>query len=146
MSFNSDAMFIAQKLQFAEEKVAEEYGDFFLFGLFERQETPGRWDLVASAPWLETDRDGIGKLIALLRKNMDTGDWKVVSRVVPLDPSAEFVEWITTHYTLSHQVKEVYSGGFSDAAVGHAILITSNSSPSPARVAAEQTTAELVAA
>ena len=137
MSFNSDALFIAQKLRFAEEKVAEERGDFLLFGLFERQETPGRWDLVASAPWLATGRGGIGELIALLRKNMDTGDWKVVSRVVLLDPTAEFVEWVTTHYALNHQVEEVYSGGFSDVAVGHAFLITSNPSPAPARVRAE---------
>lgn len=137
MSFNSDALLIAQKLRVAEEKVAEERGGFLLFGLFERQETAGRWDLVASAPWLRTGRDGIGELITLLRKNMDTGDWKVVSRVVPLDPSAEFVEWVTTHYMLNHQLEEVYSGGFSDVAVGHAILITSNPSPSPARVVAE---------
>lgn len=135
MSFNSDAMFIAQKLCGAEEKVSEECGGFFLFGLFERQETPGRWDLVASAPWLETGRSGIEKLITLLRKNMDTGDWKVVSRVVPIDPSGEFVEWVTAHYTFNHQVEDVYSAGFSDQGVGHAILITSNPHPAPAQVA-----------
>ena len=137
MSFNSDAVFIAQKLRYAEEKVAGERGDFFLFGLFERQECPGRWDLVASAPWLKTDRNGIAELIALLRRNMDTGDWKVVSRVVPIDPADEFVEWVTTHYTVDHQVEDVYSAGFSNLGVGHAILITSNPNPSLARATQE---------
>ena len=137
MSFNSDALLIARKLRHAEEKVAEECGGFFLFGLFERQEMPGRWDLVASASWLTTDRNGIGELIALLRKNMDTGDWKVVSKVLTLDPDTEFVQWVTTHYIFHHQVEEVYNPGLSDAAVGHAILITSDLNPLPARVTPE---------
>ena len=44
MSFNSDAMSIAEKLRYAEERVTEERGGFFLFGLFERQEMPARWE------------------------------------------------------------------------------------------------------
>ncbi len=35
-------------------------GPFTLFGLFMREDAPGRWELVASAPWLEK-----GKLFAL---------------------------------------------------------------------------------
>jgi hypothetical protein len=41
-------------------QVSAEKGDFVLFGLFLTKESPDRWDLVVSAPWLEN-----GKLKAL---------------------------------------------------------------------------------
>jgi hypothetical protein len=37
-----------------------EHGPFALAGLFMREDSPGRWDLVVSAPWLQR-----GKLVAL---------------------------------------------------------------------------------
>ena len=137
MSFNRDALLIARKFQAAEKKVAEERGEFVLFGIFEQEEMPGRWNLIASAAWLTNSLVGINELIDLLRKNMDTGDWKVISRIVPLDPSSEFVEWVTSHYTLNHQLEEVYSPGVAETGAGHAILITSNPNPSPASLTRE---------
>ncbi len=132
MTINSDAMLMAQKFRAAEEKVAEERGGFYLFGLFERQRTPGRWDLVASAPWLRTDRDGTVELIVLLRDKMDTDDWKIIASVFPIEPSGDYVKWITSAYNLDHQVEEVFDSGFSNVALGHAFLITVNPSPAPA--------------
>ncbi len=132
MTTNDDAMLMARKFRDAEEKVAEERGGFYLFGLFERQRTPGRWDLVASAPWLRTDRDGTVELVVLLRDKMDTDDWRVVASVVPVEPSGDYVRWITSNYNLSHQVEEVFDSGFSDVALGRALLITVNPSPAPA--------------
>lgn len=134
MTINGDALLMAQKFRAAEEKVAEERGGFYLFGLFERQRAPGRWDLVASAPWLRTDRDGTVELIVLLRDKMDTDDWKIIASVFPIEPSGDYVKWITSNYRLDHQVEEVFDSGFSNVALGHAFLITSN--PSPASVTA----------
>ncbi len=132
MTINDDAKLMAEKFRAAEEKVAEERGEFYLFGLFERQRSPGRWDLVASAPWLKTDRDGTVELIVLLRDKMDTEDWKVIGGVFPTEPTADFVKWITSNYYLNHQVQEERDSGFSNVAIGHAILITVNRSPAPA--------------
>ena len=140
MIINNDALLMAQKFRAAEEKVSEERGGFYLFGLFERQQTPGRWDLVAAAPWLKTDRDGTLELIVLLRDKMKTEDWDMIASVFPIEPSAEYVEVITNVYTLDHQVEEVFdpSGGvYSGIYIGHAFLITSNASPSPVSAARE---------
>lgn len=108
MMSNKDAITTAQKFRDAEKQVAAERGGFYLFGLFERPRTPGRWDLVASAPWLKTDRAGTLELIILLRDKMGTEDWKIVSSVFPIEPSAPYVEWITSQYAFEHQVEEVY--------------------------------------
>ena len=58
MSFNTRVL--AENLRRAEEAMAEQHGPFILFGLFEQEETPGRWDAVAAAPWLTSNRAGIG--------------------------------------------------------------------------------------
>lgn len=132
MTIQDDTRILAEKFRDAEEKVAEERGGFYLFGLFERQRSPGRWDLVASAPWLKTDREGTVELIVLLRDKMDTEDWKVIGGVFPTEPTSDFVKWITSNYYLNHQVQEERDSGFSNVAIGRAILITVNSSPTPA--------------
>ena len=129
---NNDALVIIQKLQAAEKNVAQERGGFYLFGLFERQQAPGRWNLVASAPWLKTDLAGTQGLITLLRNNMDTGDWKIVSAVVPIDPAGEFTELVLSRYDLKHQLQEVYDPALGDELPGHAFLITADKYPAPA--------------
>lgn len=136
----NNALLMAQKFRAAEEQVSEERGGFCLFGLFERQQTPGRWDLVAAAPWLKTDRDGTLELIVLLRDKMETQDWDMIASVFPIEPSAEYVNVITSIYSLDHGLKEVSDPDYKgphNVYIGHAFLITSNASPAPASAAKE---------
>lgn len=125
------AINMAEKFREAEEQVATERGGFYLFGLFERERTPGRWDLVASAPWLKTDRDGTLDIMISLRDKMKTDDWKMIGGVFPIEPSASYVEWITKNYHLQHQLEEIHRTDFGNVHIGHAYLITSNDAPSP---------------
>lgn len=48
------------KLDRVLKSIEAERGPFVLAGLFMREDSPGRWDLVVSAPWLQR-----GKLVAL---------------------------------------------------------------------------------
>jgi len=43
------------EFQQAEKELSREQGAFTLFGLFERRNLIGSWDVVRSAPWLGTD-------------------------------------------------------------------------------------------
>lgn len=128
---------LAEKFRIAEEKVAEERGSFSLFGLFETEDMPGKWDLVASAPWLETGYSGIKGLIDALRVYYDAKGWQTVSVVVPLTTDSDFVQAITRKYHFEHQVEEIGTTYVNGVYISHAFLITSNPSPSPARVTAE---------
>jgi hypothetical protein len=132
MTINDNALFIAQHLRDAEEKVSSERGGFSLFGLFERERTPGRWDLIVSAPWLKTDYAGTKEIIALLRDKMGFDDWQIVSAVFPLEPSVEYVRWFTQRYHVEHQLEEFYNAVFNGVSVSRAFIITAN--PSPASV------------
>src|SRR5205807_6503452 len=57
-SFHEAAMNnpIVDKFVEVEREIASEKGDFVLFALLEREERPGRWDVVAAAPWLGEDK------------------------------------------------------------------------------------------
>jgi hypothetical protein len=45
--------------RFAEiqKEIAGERGDFVLFAVLEREESPGRWDVVLAAPWFGEDKN-----------------------------------------------------------------------------------------
>ena len=145
MTIDSDEILMARKFRAAEEKVSEERGGFRLFGLFERQQTPGRWDLVAAAPWLKTDRDGTLELIVLLRDKMDTEDWKIVGAVFPIEPTSEWVQLVNDMYHFDHRVEEIFDPSRGGVHIGHAILITSNLNPTPARATSELAVASVQA-
>jgi hypothetical protein len=40
----------------SEEEISKIRGEFTLFGLFEREDIPGKFDAIASAEWLKNDR------------------------------------------------------------------------------------------
>ena len=131
------SIMLAEKFRIAEERVAEERGSFSLFGLFETEEMPGKWDLVASAPWLETGYNGIKGLIDALRVHYKADGWQAVSVVVPLTPDSDFVQAITRKYHIEHEVEEIGNTYVNGVYISHAFLITSNPSPAPARAIAE---------
>lgn len=132
MTAYANVVSMAAKFREAEEKVSRQCGEFYLFGLFERERSPGRWDLVASAPWLKTDYEGTQEIIALLRNHTEIEDWKLVTGVFPLEPSVDFVKWITQRYHLEHRVEEVYNVVLDGITINRAFIITAN--PQPARM------------
>lgn len=123
---------IVEKFREAEEKVARERGGFSLFGLFELEELPGSWDLVAAAPWLSTSRNDIKELIDALSAFFDVKDWKIVAAVVPIREPSEFVDAVTSKYRVEHEVEEIGRLYLSGLYINHAFLITANPAPTPA--------------
>jgi hypothetical protein len=47
---------IAERLRAKEKGMSSEKGPFLLFALMLREEAPDLWDLVVSAPWIESDK------------------------------------------------------------------------------------------
>ena len=117
---------IAERIRRAEEKVARERGGFSLFGLFEREDVPGKWDLVAAAPWLAERGAGIKQIIDLVGAVFDAKDWAIIATVVPLETESDFVQAITRKYTLEHGLEEIGNVYVNGTYVNHAFLITAN--------------------
>ncbi len=135
---DTTAVTTAEKFRKAEEEVAGDRGGFALFGLFEMEDHPGKWDLVAAAPWLDAlSTSGIKEVIDAVSKHFNVKDWKIVSVVVTMKTDSDFAQAITRKYHFEHQVEEIGNTYVNGVYVSHAFLITSNQNPSPARVTPE---------
>ena len=74
------------KLRNVASQLEEERGPFTLFGLFLREDSPGRWDLVLSAPWLEKGRlKALGEFVQVLTDAIGQDGVFSFSRIVPLN-------------------------------------------------------------
>ena len=110
----------------AEGALAQQHGDFLLFGLFQTEETAGKWDVVASAPWLMTARPGIQQIVDGLGNSLSAEDWLKIASIVPLNPDTSFVRTMTRLFQVEHGVQE--TGGFvsGDIHIHRAFIITAN--------------------
>ncbi len=117
---------IVEKFRDAEEKVAGKKGSFALFVLCERADMPGQWDIIASAPWLTTDRAGIAELVTLLGSEMNPIDWLPIARLVPLSPSDNLVRATVALYNTEHQIIRLPYASFGGVRVRQTYLITAN--------------------
>ncbi|MDD5271208.1 MAG: hypothetical protein PHU14_00685 [Methylovulum sp.] len=59
---------LAQKMTVVEQELAAEQGDFTLFALFLRENSPGLWDVIVSAPWIDANREtGLNTVVAKVK-------------------------------------------------------------------------------
>jgi hypothetical protein len=96
---------LLEKYKQAEKRLATLRGPFSLFGLFERRDTPGRLDLVVSAPWLSTDRHGMQDLAQHLPQLTDA-EGVLMGHIVGLDPDDEFVRTLNQAVQTTGQLQE----------------------------------------
>src|SRR5436305_13267450 len=92
-----------EKLKATEGEIAGERGGFALFALFEREELPGKWDVVFSAPWVrESKRSAIGYVVEKTCATLDSEEFLSIARFVPLRPTEDFVRALTQRVGVEH--------------------------------------------
>jgi hypothetical protein len=76
-------MISTKKLRKAMHDIAAKKGEFTLFALFLRADSSGgEWDLVVSAPWLETGKlKALGEFVELLAKSLGESNLRDFARV-----------------------------------------------------------------
>ena len=126
-------MTLFEKCQQAEKELSAERGGFSLFGLFERRDMIGYWDVVVSATWLGTGYGAIKWIVENLQWRFTQEEWLKLARVVPVRPEAEFVVDIGLLYPMEHGLKHVPSIVLSGLEINRGVIITAN--PEAARVA-----------
>lgn len=115
---------LTENVRRAEEMLAREHGGFLLFGLFQTEETAGKWDVVASAPWLTTARPGIQQIVNSLRDYLSAEDWLKIASIVPLSPDTGFVRTVTRLFQAEHGVQETSAFVSEDIYISRAFIIT----------------------
>ncbi|MDQ2801055.1 MAG: hypothetical protein M3Y13_15590, partial [Armatimonadota bacterium] len=72
---------------------------------------------------------GIGELIDSLGAIFSLKDWRIIATVLPLEPSAPFVQAVTQRYNIEHRIEEVSNTVLNGVPIGRAFIITANPSP-----------------
>jgi hypothetical protein len=68
-------------------------GPFTLFGLFLREDSSSLWDVIASAPWLDTQRlAGIRYLASEVGKILEPTEMLLLSRIAPMQIDSEWIQ------------------------------------------------------
>ena len=115
-----------EKLVSLERDIASEKGEFSLFALFLREDADDKWDLLASAPWLETDkRESLEYLVNQLRSRLKTQELLALSRIVLLEKGNPVLEAIHNAIRVKHGMAEVRDSIFFGVPIKQAYLITS---------------------
>ena len=83
------------RLRKAMRDIASTKGDFTLFAQIRRSDAPGTWDLVVSAPWLESGKlKATSELVELLSESLGETSLQEFSRIATVggdDPIARFM-------------------------------------------------------
>jgi len=115
-----------EKLASLERDIASEKGEFSLFGLFLREDSEGKWDLLASAPWLETNqKEGLEYLVDQTRSRLNIQELLSLSRIVLLEKGNPILEAIHRTISVKHGMAEMRDNIFFGLPIKHAYLITS---------------------
>ncbi len=138
-----------QQFQQAEENIAKERGEFMLFGLFERSDFLGRYDVVVSAKWLKDDRASLGLIIDLVTAAIGNQKWWLkIGRfdIVPEDgPFLEVVREALPDGLVQHDLKRITNIYYEGNMIPSAMVITA-AHPLGENAANEGAKAEAVAA
>lgn len=142
-------MSMVRQLQDAEEKISREHGEFTLFGLFERTDVFGKYDVVVSAPWLRDDLGSAGFITDLVIAAIgNTTWWPKIGRFDTVPENGPFLEVVREALlddTVQHGLKRITNLCYEGNMIPSAMIITAINASSVNAVP-EDTKAEAVAA
>ncbi len=114
------------KLASLERDIASEKGAFSLFALLLREDAEDKWDLLASAPWLELNKKASLEYLAnQVYSRLDTPELLALSRIVILEKGNPVLEAIHRTVRVQHGMTEVRDSMFFGIPIKYAYLITS---------------------
>lgn len=123
---------LAQRFARLESEIAARKGSFVLFALFLREDVPDRWDLIVSAPWISSDKQGaVGFLIDQIKSQLGAEDLTRLSRIVPVDPEHVAVQDFNRAIQVEHGSVELRDRDIFGLSIKHAYVITSKSPEVP---------------
>lgn len=117
-----------EKLQNVEKSLSESKGQFELFALFLREDSPNKWDLLISADWAIADKKAsINIIIEEIRKVLSDKELLMLSRLIILDKNDAALRAIHKAMHVEHGLAEISDSNFLGLSIKHAFLITSRS-------------------
>ncbi len=117
---------IIEKLKAMELEISKEKGEFSLFGVFLRKDAPDKYDLVVSAPWMETDYKGsLEYLTKQVQSKLEQDELLSISRIVLLEKGNPEAEAINKAFNVKHGSLRVRDTNFFGVQISQACISTS---------------------
>jgi hypothetical protein len=109
-------------------QIQSERGGVVLFGLFEREDSPQKWDLVISAPWVVPNRKAaVDGIVIRLHTLFKPEELTFLSRVIALSPTDGFVLQVTGALGVTGgAVTHVQDSWFNGMVLHNAVILQSD--------------------
>jgi len=116
-----------------EKELSEEAGDFELFALFLREDSPNKWDLLVSANWIDQDKSHALKIVSnKVQEHLEKKELVNLSRIVVIKDDNPALEAFHQAVSVEHGYTEIQNATFFGLEIKHAIVITSRSNTAKA--------------
>jgi hypothetical protein len=127
---------VVDKLRELERRIAGEKGEFSLFALVLRENSPDRWDLVVAAPWIERNTmNALRYLARRLGETLKPTEMLQLSRIAPLKAGYPVLEGLLRLLSTAGSSIEIKDTDVSGLKIKHAYVITSRRLTSTGRKA-----------
>ena len=117
-----------EQFRSAEESVSQTWGEFTLFGLFERDDIPNKFDVIASAEWLKEDRKSLLDLTDSVRASIRHDNWwSRIGKFVVLSPQDPFVKAVLKRMpsdVIEHDLQTLTDFTYEGDVIRNAVIIT----------------------
>ena len=117
---------LINKFKEIERETSSEKGNYNLFALFLREDSPNRWDILVSADWIDGDKDQALKYIAQkIQSSLSPNELLLVSRIVIIEEDNPALPAFLGTIGVKHGNIEIKDSSFNGLEIKHGFLITS---------------------
>lgn len=116
------------KLRNLEHEISAERGEFRLFGLFLREDSPDKWDVVVAAPWFsQLKTDAIEFMSERIKAAIGRAGLLMISRIIALSESDRFLSAANDLVHVQHGLHEISSMELAGVSIARGYIIASES-------------------
>jgi hypothetical protein len=118
---------LIQKMVKIEKYLARQQGNFRLFALFLRDGSPGKWDVLVSANWIDANKQQALKIvIEQLTKKLNKDELVSLSRVVVIKKDNEGLLAVNQFMPKENGIAEIHDKNFFGLDIKQAFFISSS--------------------
>jgi hypothetical protein len=100
-----------------------------------REEAPDLWDLVVSAPWIESDKaKALAYIAAKINEVLTQDEVTKLSRIAIIDSNNPALEALQRTVDIEHRMAVVQDSVFFGLPIKHAYVVTSRKEPHNTRL------------
>ena len=122
---------LIQKMASIEKYLARQKGYFRLFALFLREGSPGKWDVLVSADWIDTNKQQALKvIIEQLTTQLNKDELMSLSRVVVIKKDNEGLPTINQFIPVKSGITEIHNKQFFGLDIKQGFFIFSSTEKS----------------